>query len=95
MSNHTHGTCKTCDDGEVVCAVGRDGRHTAVAEIRSGCIEYQSNARLIAAAPELLAALVRLANQFDDCHYSGRVPESVADSDALQAARRVINRVAA
>lgn len=63
MSKHTNGPWMVRDDDEdgVVSIVGNSG--IVLARVRTATVEPgDENARLIAAAPELLAALVEAAN---------------------------------
>jgi hypothetical protein len=85
-SNFTPGpwTTKKIDTGTYdVCRCGNDGLRTRVCRLHASQIEpehggtIEANAKLIAAAPDLLAALERLAHP-------------MADDDDLDYARAII-----
>lgn len=75
MKTHTPGpwTTKKIDTGVYdVCRVGNDGLRTRICRLHASQIEpehggdIESNARLIASAPDLLCALERLAHPMAD-----------------------------
>lgn len=71
---HPHET----DDGVRLRVIGADSRHVAscetVLDVRSTSAESHANARLIAEAPALLAALSDLRAACEDAYKAGRIP---------------------
>ena len=63
MSGHTPGPWRVEEYGRYVVVRGCDGR--IVHEIRIKAPDAPANARLIAASPELLAALIRIVDAMD------------------------------
>ena len=77
MSKHSPGPWSVCDDGEpgeqMLKVVGRTARHE-IALCCTGAVtqdEETANARLIAAAPELLAELRRMHDKYVSLIESG------------------------
>jgi hypothetical protein len=93
---HTPGPWKAgFDDGSGPTMVHRDGRPGIIAETNPGCgccageatDENRADARLIAAAPELLEALERMLS------FAQAMPQSMgADFDVIPLARAAITK---
>ncbi len=80
MSKHTPGPWAT-DGGDTVVAMGNQIVVTAPAPDGASREEMKANARLIAAAPDLLAVLENMFTEFGDFEY---------DVAAISAARAAI-----
>jgi hypothetical protein len=72
-AKHTPGPWRIhgCEAGQPICAIGDrvicDQDKDEVAVVRYNAADCEANARLIAAAPDLLAALEQVARASEDC----------------------------
>lgn len=93
MSGHTPGVWKlAADDSAFVYALNDDGHNRMWLNVNGGHLEGMvrtsdaellANARLIAAAPELLNVLLRLVAPFDGAKAAGMdLPQAVIESDS-------------
>lgn len=76
-AKHTPGPWVVHDDGEMVCQPVRSGCIN-VATVMSGHIEYKANARLIAAAPDLLDCCIGAVEELEVVQEVDGVAESTS-----------------
>ena len=102
MGKHTPGPWSVARGGMIlaerpfICGDTREGITVAVVTINAGIAASEANARLIAAAPDLLAAICALSDAVWVLRQGGRDGStmgaiSIADDDARAAIARATN----
>ena len=90
MENYTKGQWKNCNSHIFAETQTKDGMHN-ICQLNVKRSEYQANAKLIAAAPEMLNTLFRVHNQI----VSDWIPQTDEQKEILESVKNAIKKTGA